>query len=159
MTRKFLMITTAIVALSAASVVQAQSTNGKNSTASAANAKPLSTNQMPASPAPNAQVQASGRQMSTTGQMMSTSQAAPQDQAMSSKGKMKSAKMTHKAGAKVDHRSKAYREMNAREVQATRELNRQGGQPQAAMAPMNGGMSPPAQLGGQINTTGASSSN
>jgi len=194
MTRKLLMITTAIVAMAAAPVY-AQSTSGTNSTASGVNARPPAANQMPAPAAPNAAVQNSNRAMSTTGQAAQPTgqmaqptgqmaqptgqmaqptgqMAQPQmksEQTMSPKGAAKSAKMERKGTnrASLSHRSPQYRAMNDKEVATTRDLNRQavtGGVPQSAMTqssmapmPMAGSGSAPGQLGGQPNTSGASS--
>jgi hypothetical protein len=117
MTRKFLMITTAIVALAVAPAVYAQSTSGSNSTASGVNAQPPGANQMMA---PKAQ--------STATQPMQM-----KDQTMSPKGAAKSADKVQKKDMSKASLKTSSREMNAKEVATTRDLNRQavkGGVPQ-----------------------------
>lgn len=190
MTRKLMMITTAIVALATAPAVLAQGTGaagqgGAGVNGSAATRPPGATNQQaPAAPAPSQtlvqqnqqKLQAPGSSLTTggsatlnrqpmtrdlqsgktttgqvaagqaaTGEVKTDAMKMGETKAEKATGKMASRssakshdKMMHKSSASANHRSKAYREMNNREIQATRDLNRQGltGQ-QSAMAPTN----------------------
>jgi hypothetical protein len=159
MTRKFMMITTAIVAIAVAPTVFAQSTSGTNSTASGVNAKPPLANQMPAPTAPSAAAQSSGRAVTTTAQVAQPSGQKPIGHAqmaasMSPKAaakppavekaakpaavEKKEAKVEKKEKASLAaiHRSPGYKAMNEKEMATTRDLNRQavgGGVPQSAM--------------------------
>ncbi len=78
------------------------------------------------------------KSMTPTGKMASKSSAKSHD------------KMVHKTSASTNHRGKAYRDMNNREVGMTRDLNRQAltGQ-QSAMAPMNSGAAMGSTMGSQ----------
>lgn len=193
MTRKLLMITTAIVALAAAPAAFAQGSGvagnpAANVDASGRKMAPNSAQPAPAiqqQKAPGSSLTAGGpatlnRQPMTrelqsgkaltgevaagtvrTGEMTKTSE-------MKATGKMthmstgKHDRMVHRANASASHRGQAYRDMNGREVQMTRDLNRQviDGQqvsmvPTAPMAPMQQGLTAPMQ-GGGTGSMGAS---
>ncbi|MBM3547336.1 MAG: hypothetical protein FJX54_10300 [Alphaproteobacteria bacterium] len=167
MTRKLLMITTAVAALAIAPAVHAQSTSGTNSTASGVNARPPAANSMATQAAPNA--------AATPTKPDAKMAAEKKDQSMSPKGAMKSAskmerKDVSKASLKAARNTPEYRAMNDKEIATTRDLNRQargGGVPQSAMtqssmvpSPMAPSASTPGMaapfLGGASNTAGAS---
>lgn len=169
MTRKLMMITTAIVALATAPAVLAQGTSqplaqqnqqklqapGSSLTTGGSatiNRQPMTrdlqsgkttTGQVAAGQAATGEVKTDAMRMGetkaekATGKMVSKSSAKSHD------------KMMHKSSASMNHRSKAYRDMNNREIQATRDLNRQGltGQ-QSAMAP-TGAMTSPGSMPAQ----------
>ena len=188
MTRKLMMITTAIVALAGAPAF-AQGTGAAGTAGAGTDGSPRSSGtaaQAPAAPTsptmaqqqkmqppasslttggaatlnrqPMSRELASGK--TTTGQIAAGQAATGEvkthamrtgemkaDKSMKSTGKVAARssaksheKMVHKTSVSANHRGKAYRDMNNREVGMTRDLNRQvlSGQ-QSAMAPMNSG--------------------
>lgn len=169
MTRKMLMITTAIMALASAPAVYAQGTGtAPSQTLVQQNQQKL---QAPGSSLTTGGSATLNRQpmtrdlqsgKTTTGQV-STGQAATgevktgemkmgemnahKSMKMGEMNSHKSMKMggrasskMHRTSASANHRGQAYREMNGREVQMTRDLNRQGLSGQQAMAPNSGTM-------------------
>lgn len=156
MTRKLLMITTAIAALAVAPAAFAQGTGaagtagagvdgGKSPTMTAP-----SQAQMPAPTTPSGAMVQQRAQTNTTTTM--TDSTMPKT---ATKSTVKN-KAIHKTSASTTHRgTTTYRQMNDREVQMTRELNRQamnGGVPaQSAMAPATtAGGSPAMPMMGQV---------
>ena len=174
MTRKLMMITTAIVSLATAPAVLAQGTGAPAVPASPqapaqqnqqtlqapgsslTTGGPATINRQPMTRAlqsgktTTGQVaagQAATGEVKTDAMRMGGTQAEKATGRMASMSSAKSHdKMMHKSSAPMNHRSKAYRDMNNREIQATRDLNRQGltGQ-QSAMAP-TGAMASPGSM-------------